>query len=516
MDGDSIVTINAVTRANARKSSEEQEEVPILKSEDNVVSIDNGIAVNNLKELQNSDDILSYFIEGMKIEGSKPPWNEIAHKGAEFKAYWALWDCLIAQDNILYKVVYSNGGAIDQLRIVLPKALKNDVLYQLHGSRSSGHLGQHKTIEKVRERFYWYRYKEDVIDWCQRCDECAKAKMPPVKNRGEMKIYNVGMPLERVCVDILGPLPRSAKGNKYLLVITDCFTKWVEAIPMRNQEAITVAKKFVDEFITRFGTPKQIHTDQGTQFESKLFQELCRLLEIDKTRTTPWHPESDGQVERFNRTLENMLRMFVEESQKDWDQYIPYVLMAYRSSVHESTKRTPNMLMFGREIDLPLDVAFGLPNNHVFGTEEYCQTLRERLEDSFEYVRDALQKSAERRKRYYDTSRRGKQYEEGELVWLFNPQRKIGKSPKLQKCWSGPFKIVKKLNDILYQIRKRDKLKVVHYNNLKRYHSKTLEVKKECNIVKEHAENIEPGRSDESPDLYLCESSDEDISTAGV
>jgi hypothetical protein len=174
------------------------------------------------------------------------------------------------------------------------------------------------------------------------------------------------------------------------------------------------------------------------------------------------------------------------------------------------------MLMFGREIDLPLDVAFGLPTNHVFGTEEYCQTLRERLEDSFEYVRDALQKSAERRKRYYDTSRRGKQYEEGELVWLFNPQRKIGKSPKLQKCWSGPFKIVKKLNDILYQIRKRDKLKVVHYNNLKRYHSKTLEVEKECNIVKDYAENIEPGRSDESPDLYLCESSDEDISTAGV
>ena len=125
--------------------------------------------------------------------------------------------------------------------------------------------------------------------------------------------------MERIAIDVLGPLPVSEDGNKYILIAMDYFTKWPEAYPLPNQEAVTVAKVLVEEFISRFGMPIELHSDQGRNFESRVFAELCSLLGIKKTRTTPLHPQSDGMVERYNRTLEKQLAIFVNENHKDWD-----------------------------------------------------------------------------------------------------------------------------------------------------------------------------------------------------
>ena len=129
--------------------------------------------------------------------------------------------------------------------------------------------------------------------------------------------------MERIAIDILGPLPETPWKNKLILVVGDYFTKWTESYPLPNQEATTVAEKLVNEFICRFGVPRELHSDQGRNFESKVFAEICKLLDIEKTRTTPLHPQSDGQVERFNRTLVEMLRGKIKEDQKDWDLQLP-------------------------------------------------------------------------------------------------------------------------------------------------------------------------------------------------
>ena len=129
---------------------------------------------------------------------------------------------------------------------------------------------------------------------------------------------------------MLGPLPESEKGNKYLLIAMDYFTKWPEAYPLPDQEATTVAEVLVKEFICRYGVPRELHSDQGRNFESAVFTGVCKLLGIHKTRTTPLHPQSDGMVERFNRTIENQLAAYVAENQQDWDQHIPMLLLAYR------------------------------------------------------------------------------------------------------------------------------------------------------------------------------------------
>jgi hypothetical protein len=163
-----------------------------------------------------------------------------------------------------------------------------------------------------------------------------------------MAQHNVGSPMERIAVDVLGPLPETEQQNKYLLIVADYFTKWTEAFPIRNQEATTVADVLVKEVVSRFGVPLVLHSDQGRNFESTVFAEMCRLLGIEKTRTTPLHPQSDGMVERFNRTLEAQLSKFVSENQKDWDHHLRLLMMAYRTSVHDTTGETPAMMMMGR------------------------------------------------------------------------------------------------------------------------------------------------------------------------
>ena len=159
----------------------------------------------------------------------------------------------------------------------------------------------------------------------------------------------------------------------------------------------------VKEFISRFGVPMQMHSDQGRNFESAVFSGVCNLLGINKTRTTALHPESDGMVERFNRTLENQLAIFVEHHQKDWDDHVPLLMMSYRSAVHESTKQTPAKLMFGREVNLPLDLLFGKPpNEKVKSVDDYVEMLEKRLENVYEFGRIRTRVASDRMKKRYD------------------------------------------------------------------------------------------------------------------
>ena len=140
----------------------------------------------------------------------------------------------------------------------------------LHNHKSAGHLGQHKTLARVRMRFYWNKLKDDVKNWCNQCEVCAKKKMPIPKGKAKLQQHIVGCPLERVALDNLGSLPRSSWGNRYILVVADYFTRWTEAYPIPNQEATIVARRFIVEFVCHYGAPLQILTDQGAQFQSQL------------------------------------------------------------------------------------------------------------------------------------------------------------------------------------------------------------------------------------------------------
>ena len=207
------------------------------------------------------------------------------------------------------------------------------------------------------------------------------------KRQAQLGQYNVGAPMERLAIDVLGPLPTTEAGNKYLLIAADYFTKWVESYPLPNQGAITVAEALVKNFVCRFRVPLIIHSDQGRNFESLVFSEICKLFGIHKTRTTPLHPQSDGMVERFNRTIEAQLSKFVDENQRDWDTHVPLLPMAYCSAVHETTGCTPAQLMMGRDSRLPIDLLIGRPEEE---SAHHASTYTEQLQTCLEHVRGLI------------------------------------------------------------------------------------------------------------------------------
>ncbi|GFT92066.1 retrovirus-related Pol polyprotein from transposon 412 [Trichonephila clavipes] len=218
-----------------------------------------------------------------------------------------------------------------------------------------------KTLQKVRKRFYWNNVRSDVEKCCRICDPCAARKGPRKRTRGRLQLYNVGAPFERIAFDILGPLPRSSDDNNNILVVMDYFTKWPEAYPIPEQEASIVAEVLVKHWISHFGVPLQLHSDQGRNFDSAVCKKLCEILAIDKTRTTALHPQSDCMVERFNRTILNSLSLLVSSNQLDWDKNLPFFLLAYRSAVHETTGYFQSQMLFGRDLRLPADFFQSLP-----------------------------------------------------------------------------------------------------------------------------------------------------------
>jgi hypothetical protein len=272
-------------------------------------------------------------------------------------------------------------------------------------------------------------------------------------------------------MDILGPLPTSARGNKYIPVIADYFTKWTEAFALRNHKANTIAKKLVEEFICRFGAPYAIHSDQGRDFESNLLKEVGALFDSKKQRTTAYHPQCDGEVERFNETFLNMLSKQVKEDQKNWDDELLFLMMAYRCSVNETTGFTPPLLMLGHELRLPIDIVFGeCPQGENFQTQ-YVSTLRQKLNSAFQRVRTNTDTAQNRQKDYYDKKVSGKKLKVGDQVMLYNPAVKRGRSPKLHCPWEiQPYDILEKMSDVDYKFRKRnEKAKIVHFNRLTKF-----------------------------------------------
>ena len=420
----------------------------------------------SIRKSQLEDPDLKPVIEFMEAANGKTSWQDVAALSPTTKRF--MWDSLHLKNGVLHRRWESDDGKSSRWQLVLPRSRVKSVLEELHSSSTGGHFGIMKTLHKIRERFFWDKSKSDVEKWCRSCSECSARKGPKIRSRGRLQRYNVGAPFERIALDILGPLPRTTDGNKYILVVMDYFTKWPEAYSIPDQEATTVAEILLQNWISRFGVPLLIHSDQGTNFNSAVFTKFCELLGMEKTRTTPLHPQSDGMVERFNRTILNHLSIFVSRNQQDWDKKLPLFLLAYRSAVHETTGYTPFHMLFGKDLRLPCDLLFGRSPDTPTSPVHYVEDLQARLEDVHRFARERVNIMTERMKKRYDVKSTDRKFKEGDKVWLWNPKRRKGLSPKLQSCWEGPYTIVKLLNDVVVRIQRTPsaKPKVVHYDRL--------------------------------------------------
>ena len=431
---------------------------------------------DEIRVLQQQDPSLQLLMQCLTHSQNRPAWQQISSSTSSAKALWRMWDRLSLEDGILFRKWYSNDkDSIKQL--VVPHQCHPDILYHFHNIPTSAHLGADKMLEKVRQSFYWPGMKEDIEKYCKQCHECGSRK-PPKPSKAPLGSLTFSQPHERCAVDILGPLPKSEAGNRFILVISDCFTRWTEAIPLPNQESETVARAFVNEYVSRFGVPLQIHSDRGTNFTSKLFEDMCQFLQIHHTMSSAHRPQSNGIVERFNRTLATMLTMYCSTKQNTWDQFLPQVMMAYRSSIHASTGQTPNKMVFGREVVLPLQAYTGLPPQSNFNCTEsedyqsYVQELKVQLEDVHNQARIHLKKKTQYQKRHYDLQAKRRTFSVGDAVWVHDPSRRLGVCSKLAPQWKGPFIVTKKIDDLIFLVKNSSTAtaKAIHIDRLTAYH----------------------------------------------
>ena len=406
----------------------------------------------SMMSFQQADPICSNLIK-MVRKGIKPVRPEISLESLEMRRLLGQWKELHLQDGLLCRwKVQPNRKRRSQ--VFVPQALRRDILYHVHGHQTSGHFGRTRSIERLARRYYWPGMQSDLIRWVESCPACCLNKPNPGHGKAPLVQELFGVRFARVAVDIISGFETTSNGNTCMMVITDYYTKYTKVFPLPNHTAATCADAMVRGWVLPLGAPLMLHSDQGREFESALWQGMCEHLAICKTRTNPYRPQSDGLVERFNRTLIAMLKPLVNENQDDWDDQVDYVVHAYNSTIHASTNCTPNLLVFGEEIIMPADLVFG-----VVGVcpETPCgvlfvEGLRTNLKKAYERARMELRKNARWQKTGYDTGLKSRTFQEGDLVTrMHNPI----KGKKLKANHDGPWKIIRIISDTTCIIRTR-------------------------------------------------------------
>ena len=376
-------------------------------------------------------------------------------------------------DGLLIRYHQLKGGLSSIEQVVLPGCMRQMVMESLHDSEFAGHFGVKRTLARVKLRYYWPGYMEDVEEWCKTCVVCQERKPPPNKNVAPLTSIDTGQgPFEQVALDIL-KLPRTERGNQYLLVIEDYFSKWIEAFPLQRTIAPSVAQCVLNGWIARFGCPFTILSDQGPEFSSKLFQSLNKMLQVKKLRTTTYHPRTDGMVERTNRTMIDIMSKYAE-GEPDWDLKLPLVLFAIRTSEHATTGFSPFALTYGCEARLPWDILYGPVPNTPTPLESWVADRKLHMTKVFQMVKEHTGRRQLQQKEFFDKSRSGKfsKFQVGELVLYFDPACR-SKEGKLNRPWSGPHRVTEKVSDSLYVVELGPgKEKMVNAERIKTYHGR--------------------------------------------
>ena len=439
----------------------------------NVANIQRSWDKESLIQDTKDDPVLSILLSWK----SKPPWDIVSPLSDEVKYYRSIFDNWKRDpDGLLWYRWLNKTTRTFSYKLIVPRCRQQTILSHCHDSPVAGHFGEKRSIFTLqRLPVFWYRFKHDMRMYCRTCDDCLRCKPLHRKGKAAMASFQVGEPLQRMAIDIAGPFHESSDGNKFIMVVMDYFTKWAELIPIPNHTAKTCAEELVLKVFARIGIPRFLHSDQGRDFLSKLFSETCKLFQVERTRTTPWRPQSNGMVERLNRTVASTLKQYVNDDQTDWDKWLPLVAMAYNGSVHSSTGHSPFYLMYGRPMMMPLELVLPTPDEENVqlpqedSVDHFIRKLLDSMRHVFNLVRTNLGRALELQKRQYNKKRWLKHFYPGQGVWLYNPRRKVGRTPKLDSGFEPyPYAIVQVIGGILCEIQRspRCKSKIVHCDKL--------------------------------------------------
>lgn len=349
------------------------------------------------------------------------------------------WGRLRERESVLYRYVHMPDVEREVQQLVLPQCLQERILCSLHDDH--GHQGVARTLQLVRSRYYWPNMYRDVEAWCKNCNRCVLSKALQPKVRTYMGSVKASRPHEILAIDFT-MLESSTDGKENVLVMTDVFSKYTQTVSTKDQRASTVAEALVKHWFHLFGPPSRIHSDQGRNFESNLVHQLCKVYNIGKSRTTPYHPQGNGQCERFNRTLHDLLRALPPEQKRRWPRHLSQVTYAYNTTVHQATGMTPYFLMFGREPRLPVDFLVGEESESEIPLEEWVEEHHRSLTVAYETVQGRLESRRAQRDQREQDQCMAEDFEEGDLVYTRN--HSVRGRNKIQDFWDPtPYQVVR-------------------------------------------------------------------------
>ncbi|MCP3667793.1 MAG: DDE-type integrase/transposase/recombinase, partial [Gammaproteobacteria bacterium] len=422
--------------------------------------------LDSLKQAQWADDRLSKILR--KVEEGIPVSVESEDSVSVPVGRFALRDGILV--HIPSEMTRLSHEFPDQL--VVPLSHRQRVLQACHDDIFSAHLGVEKTLKKVSQRFFWPNLKQTVIDYVRHCPDCQTKKNPPQAERAPMVPIPVTGPWATVGVDILGPLPITERGNSFILVFTDYLTKWVECFCLHDQKATTVAKCLIEGVICQHSCMFRLLSDQGTNFLSGLVKQVCEIFRVKKVDGTPFHPQTDGLTEKFNATLCQMLSFYVRPRHDDWDDYVPFVSFAYRTSMQASTRESPFYLMYGRDARLPIDAAYQAYRRwSEIDVTDYARNIALRLTEAHELALKYIESAQEKQKRNYDKRVNATNYSICDDMYKYTPVWQVGECKKFVHMWHGPLtiRLIKYPNLCLFDPESPQKpLSWVHVNQVKR------------------------------------------------
>ena len=457
------------------------------------------ISQGELGMLQSEDRNIGPVYKAVVL-GRRPPKKEKHALTRSSKLLLHQWDKLGIENGVLIRKTR------DYAQIVLPEAFHALVFVELH--QKMGHLAVERVENLARQRFYWPNMRTDIEHFVKRQCSCVVTKKPNVPEKAPLKPIESTYPFEIISIDFLH-LDKCKGGFEYVLVVCDHFTRFTQAYATRSKSSQAAADKLFNNFILQFGFPKRIHHDRGPEFNSNLFRCLHKLTGIRSSNTTPYHPMGDGQVERYNRTLINMLKSIPENEKKNWKEHLQKLTFAYNSTIHKSTGFSPFFLMFGRESRLPID---GILPTTEFGSKSesygvFVDKWKKRMNEAFEIAQKHSQKQSKSNKTRYDAKIKHAEVQVGDKVLVQNVRQRGG-TGKLSSYWEPClYVVVKKSPDIpVYDIQnvqdKTAKVRKVHRNLLKVVNELVLQPEKQTKgkkMVKGKERNqIEIGSEDSS------------------
>jgi hypothetical protein len=388
----------------------------------------------------------------------------------------------IAEDDLLrrYYVDKTQGPKhkVIKTQLLLPVSMRTKVLHAYHDAMGSTHFAVTKTLNNIKDKYYWPSMTQDVCNYVRTCQACQEHKRPYNQLRPVLKLDEVPEAMSHVTVDLLGPLKTTQTGKKYILCVIDNCTKFPVLHPLPDAKAQTVGRAFYQSWITMFGAPTQVSSDQGPSFISDVWHEMCKYYDVKVSLSCPYVPREHGVVERLQETVQQALSFYLDKYDDQWDIPLQGIAEAIRNAPSATTGYSPNMLLYGRENKKLIDTVL-LPPPHAKRTvRDYLQQLITNLETSRETSKGITEKHMTRYKEQFDKRSQNHNFRTGDTVFLFVPRNRKGFSKALSNHWHGPYVIVNTEGELHFKLRKCSDNKMVkqaiHAQRLKHGYLRTV------------------------------------------